>query len=107
MADPKGVWYIVLFSGGIVCMLPPILGTNCFPAVFLSNVEKPEKYEDLESKKFSEHIQDLLPNVLFPTPVEPRRTILVSGRVSIVHPHLASRAFPPPMRRAAQTREAS
>ena len=79
MADPKGVWYIVLFSGGIVCMPPPVLGTNCFPAVFLSNVEKPEKYEDLESKKFSEHIQDLLPNVLLPTPVAPRRTIRVSG----------------------------
>jgi len=79
MTDPKGVWYIVLFSGGIVCMPPPKLGTNCFPAVFLSNVEKSEKYIDLEQNIFCEHIQDLLPNVLLPTPVAPRRTIRVSG----------------------------
>ena len=79
MADPKGVWYIVLFSGGIVCMPTAVLGTNCFPAVFLSNVEKPEKYIDLEQNIFCEHIQDLLPNVLLPTPVAPRRTIHVSG----------------------------
>ena len=44
----------------------------------------------LKTSSSAKHLDPsyLFPNVLFPTPVGPNRTILGWGRVSIVHPHL-------------------
>ena len=39
-------------------------------------------------------VENLLPKVLFPTPVGPRRTILGCGRVASVHPQVSALEVP-------------